>query len=129
MSESVTVAVRIRPFLPGEERPDVGGVAVAPNPNYDPTVARTVHNLSTSCKYAGGMVRVQSGRVTAAGRELDMTSAYDFVFGSNAPQEDVYAMVAPSVNSVVRGINYTVFAYGQTGTGKTFTPVALGSSR
>ena len=121
MAETVNVAVRVRPFLPGEERPDAGGVAVAPNPNYDPEVVPTVHNLSTSSKYAGGMVRVQSGRVTAAGRELDMTSAYDFVFGSDAPQDDVYAVVAPSVNSVVRGINCTVFAYGQTGTGKTFT--------
>ena len=79
-----------------------GGVAVAPNPNYDPNVEPTLKNLSTSCKYAGGMVRVQSGRITAAGRELDMTSAYDFVFGSDAPQDEVYAMVAPSVNSVLR---------------------------
>ena len=31
------------------------------------------------------------------------------------------ATVAPSVNAVLQGYNATVFAYGQTGTGKTYT--------
>ena len=37
-------------------------------------------------------------------------------------QIDVYkAVVAPLLEQVLQGYNCTVFAYGQTGTGKTFT--------
>lgn len=37
-------------------------------------------------------------------------------------QVDVYkSVVQPLINEVISGYNCTVFAYGQTGTGKTFT--------
>lgn len=60
-------------------------------------------------------------------KERNLSCAYDKVFGPLATQEDVYfATVASSVRSVVEGINCTVFAYGQTGTGKTFTILGEG---
>nr|AKS36881.1 KIF3A-like protein [Schmidtea mediterranea] len=47
---------------------------------------------------------------------------FDYVFGPNSKQVDVYNKVArPIVDSVLSGYNGTIFAYGQTGTGKTFT--------
>lgn len=47
---------------------------------------------------------------------------YDRVFGLDAKQVDVYNDAArPIVNCVLEGYNGTIFAYGQTGTGKTFT--------
>ncbi|KAK9819166.1 hypothetical protein WJX81_001387 [Elliptochloris bilobata] len=47
---------------------------------------------------------------------------YDAVLGPSSTQEQVYAATAqPIVESVLEGYNGTVFAYGQTGTGKTFT--------
>lgn len=47
---------------------------------------------------------------------------FDRVFGVNSKQVDVYKVVAgPLVEEVLAGYNCTVFAYGQTGTGKTFT--------
>ena len=40
----------------------------------------------------------------------------------DSSQKDVYTISAkPAVNSVLEGYNSTIFAYGQTGTGKTFT--------
>ena len=44
---------------------------------------------------------------------------------------DVYNRVArPIVSNVLEGYNGTIFAYGQTGTGKTFTmEVGLSSNR
>lgn len=53
-----------------------------------------------------------------------MTKSFTFdrVFGTNSKQVDVYKVVAaPLVEEVLAGYNCTVFAYGQTGTGKTFT--------
>ncbi|CBJ25844.1 conserved unknown protein [Ectocarpus siliculosus] len=46
---------------------------------------------------------------------------FDQVFGLEARQEMVYAEVSPLVISVLDGYNACIFAYGQTGTGKTYT--------
>ncbi|XP_076678863.1 kinesin-like protein Klp61F [Andrena cerasifolii] len=47
---------------------------------------------------------------------------FDSVFGPSSKQIDVYnAVVSPLLQQVLDGYNCTVFAYGQTGTGKTFT--------
>ncbi|VDP58167.1 unnamed protein product [Schistosoma curassoni] len=47
---------------------------------------------------------------------------FDLVFGCGSKQTDIYNMVArPIVDKVLEGYNGTIFAYGQTGTGKTFT--------
>ncbi|KAG9510051.1 Kinesin-like protein KIF11, partial [Fragariocoptes setiger] len=47
---------------------------------------------------------------------------FDRVFGPDSLQVDVYkAVVWPLIDQVLLGFNCTVFAYGQTGTGKTYT--------
>ncbi|KAF8590615.1 kinesin-domain-containing protein [Ramaria rubella] len=50
------------------------------------------------------------------------TYAFDRVFGPEADQAMVYSdVVAPILEQVLMGYNCTLFAYGQTGTGKTHT--------
>nr|XP_027198393.1 kinesin-like protein KIF11 [Dermatophagoides pteronyssinus] len=50
--------------------------------------------------------------------------SFDGVFDSNAEQFKIYrSVVEPLVEQVIEGYNCTVFAYGQTGTGKTYTMV------
>jgi kinesin family protein 11 len=47
---------------------------------------------------------------------------YPQVFGPQSLQKDLYDQaVVPIVNEVLEGFNCTIFAYGQTGTGKTYT--------
>ena len=46
---------------------------------------------------------------------------YDRVFGKRATQEQVFDSVSDLVDSVVHGYNATIFAYGATGSGKTFS--------
>lgn len=47
---------------------------------------------------------------------------FDSVFDWNSTQEELYKkMVHPLIESILNGFNATIFAYGQTGTGKTFT--------
>lgn len=47
---------------------------------------------------------------------------FDAVFDGSSKQEDVFSCVAqPIIDSVMNGYNGTIFAYGQTGTGKTHT--------
>ena len=62
----------------------------------------------------------EPGAVGAKGRSKKFT--FDRVFGTDTKQPDVYKhVVSPLVKEVLQGYNCTVFAYGQTGTGKTFT--------
>ncbi|CAA3007315.1 kinesin KIN-14Q [Olea europaea subsp. europaea] len=46
---------------------------------------------------------------------------FDAVFSPQADQADVFKDTAPFATSVLDGYNICIFAYGQTGTGKTFT--------
>ncbi|XP_034530336.1 kinesin family member 3Cb [Notolabrus celidotus] len=47
---------------------------------------------------------------------------FDSVYGWESKQSDIYDdAVRPLVESVIQGFNGTIFAYGQTGTGKTHT--------
>jgi hypothetical protein len=47
---------------------------------------------------------------------------FDTVYGQNSTQEKVYNTMARAVvDSSLQGYNATIFAYGQTGTGKTYT--------
>ncbi|XP_054713374.1 kinesin-like protein KIF3A [Uloborus diversus] len=50
------------------------------------------------------------------------TFTFDNVFATDSTQLDVYNLAArPIIDNVLEGYNGTIFAYGQTGTGKTFT--------
>ncbi|KAI9085849.1 hypothetical protein K1719_032263 [Acacia pycnantha] len=59
---------------------------------------------------------------TLANKHIDRVFAFDKVFGPKAQQRSIYDQaIAPIVNEVLDGFNCTIFAYGQTGTGKTYT--------
>ncbi|XP_075062105.1 kinesin-like protein KIF3A [Mixophyes fleayi] len=73
-------------------------------------------------------VNVDEIRGTIAVHKVDSmneppkTFTFDTVFGPDSKQLDVYNLTArPIIDSVLEGYNGTIFAYGQTGTGKTFT--------
>lgn len=54
--------------------------------------------------------------------EPQKTFTFDAVYDSNSKQRDLYdESVRPLIDSVLAGFNGTIFAYGQTGTGKTYT--------
>ncbi|THG19576.1 hypothetical protein TEA_013990 [Camellia sinensis var. sinensis] len=58
----------------------------------------------------------------AANKHLDKSFVFDKVFGPKSQQKDLYEQaIAPIVNEALEGYNCTIFAYGQTGTGKTYT--------
>lgn len=73
------------------------------------------------------VVKVMSEREVIV-KQLDnrMTKKFTFdrAFGPDSKQADVYqVVVAPLITEVLSGYNCTVFAYGQTGTGKTHTMI------
>uniref|UniRef100_A0A8D0GFF4 Kinesin motor domain-containing protein n=1 Tax=Sphenodon punctatus TaxID=8508 RepID=A0A8D0GFF4_SPHPU len=72
------------------------------------------------CDHARKEVAFRTGVMTD--KSSRKTYTFDMVFGAQAKQIDVYrSVVCPILDEVIMGYNCTVFAYGQTGTGKTFT--------
>ncbi|NWR79491.1 KIF3C protein, partial [Centropus unirufus] len=67
-----------------------------------------------------GQVSIRNPR--AAPGELPKTFTFDAVYDASSKQADLYdETVRPLIDSVLQGFNGTIFAYGQTGTGKTYT--------
>ncbi|NXL54129.1 KIF27 protein, partial [Podilymbus podiceps] len=88
----VKVAVRIRPLLSKE----------------------VLHNHQVCVRLVPNTQQIIIGK--------DRVFTFDFVFGKNSTQEEVYAVcIKPLLVSLTEGYNATVFAYGQTGSGKTYT--------
>lgn len=99
-SESVRVVVRCRP-MNGKEKAA----------SYDKVVDVDVKL---------GQVSVKNPKGTS--HEMPKTFTFDAVYDWNAKQFELYdETFRPLVDSVLQGFNGTIFAYGQTGTGKTYT--------
>ena len=50
---------------------------------------------------------------------------FDRTFGKQSTQEDIYADTKTFIDASLQGFNSTLFAYGQTGTGKTHTMLGV----
>ncbi|XP_072182236.1 kinesin-II 95 kDa subunit-like [Diadema setosum] len=74
-----------------------------------------------------GVVEVRNPKGTPGEPKKSFT--FDTVYDWNSKQRDLYdETFRPLVESVLQGFNGTIFAYGQTGTGKTFTMEGLRSN-
>ncbi|XP_070781838.1 kinesin-like protein KIF3C [Enoplosus armatus] len=100
-SESVKVVVRCRPLNRKEESNGPAGGIVQMDLRL-------------------GQVILRNPRAPAS--EPQKTFTFDAVYDANSKQRDLYdESVRPLIDSVLAGFNGTIFAYGQTGTGKTYT--------
>ncbi|XP_029965938.1 kinesin-like protein KIF3C [Salarias fasciatus] len=100
-SESVKVVVRCRPLNRKEESNGPSGGIVQMDLRL-------------------GQVILRNPRAPVS--EPQKTFTFDAVYDSNSKQRDLYdESVRPLIDSVLAGFNGTIFAYGQTGTGKTYT--------
>lgn len=102
----IQVLVRVRPSTGSAD--DKVVVAVGEQGTSIQIQSSTSHGSLADALGAGGMTTVTE-------------CAFDRVFAASATQEDVFSAVEPSVRTAIDGYNATVFAYGQTGTGKTHT--------
>ncbi|KAM6977383.1 kinesin-like protein KIF3B [Aplochiton taeniatus] len=100
-AESVKVVVRCRPM------------------NEKERAANFERVVSVDVKL--GQVAVRNPRQAAA-HDHPKVFTFDSVYDWNSKQVDLYdETFRPLVDSVLLGFNGTIFAYGQTGTGKTYT--------
>lgn len=98
--KNIQVVVRCRPFNLAERKANAHSVV--------------------ECDHARKEVSVRTAGLTD--KTSRKTYTFDMVFGASTKQIDVYrSVVCPILDEVIMGYNCTIFAYGQTGTGKTFT--------
>lgn len=121
---NIRVVVRMRPFLSLSGGGSGGG---GPNPS-DGSLAAGIAPRPSSW-VDDGSVSVESDfrvKVTTVGTG---TKAFDFykVLGPSSSQDQVWAEVAPLMQSAVDGYPVCIFAYGQTGAGKTYTLYGKGT--
>ncbi|XP_031436894.1 kinesin family member 3Cb isoform X2 [Clupea harengus] len=105
-SETVKVVVRCRPINKKEETMN--------------------HEKIVEVDVKLGQVRVRNPRAQPGA--IMKTFSFDAVYDMASSQNDLYDYTCkPLVDSVCLGFNGTIFAYGQTGTGKTYTMQGLPS--
>ena len=101
---SITVAIRVRPLNQTElEITSVEGIKIINSNSLivssDPNSANKKTNLIK-----------------------EHTFFFDYVFGQSASQEEIYQKTTQNLlPGIIEGFNATVFAYGATGSGKTYT--------
>ncbi|KAK7862467.1 hypothetical protein R5R35_001369 [Gryllus longicercus] len=94
MSDKIQVAIKVRPLVTREK--DVG----------------EFWRVDGNALYPLNIDKQPSGEIFA----------YDHVFANNSTNMEVFEkVVKPLVNRAVKGFNATIFAYGQTSSGKTHT--------
>ena len=97
--ESVRVVVRCRPFN-----------------------RREITSSDNILELNGRLGQITIRNPKAPPEDFMKTFTFDAVYDGDSKQSDIYDdTVRPLVESVLQGFNGTIFAYGQTGTGKTYT--------
>ena len=104
-SESIKVVFRVRP-LNSKEKNDG-------------------RKISTIAHEKSGVIEVRNPSPEHEG-DASKTFSFDSVFSEHSTQRQIYdTCAAPVVSSVLDGYNGTIFAYGQTGAGKTHTSTSI----
>ena len=115
-SENFKVAVRIRPPVDREIDPSAGFFSVV----------KVLDDTSLTIIEYMGVAENDEEREESLKDNPSLANyhnfTFDYVYDQNSTQEEVYEHSGKSaVLSVLEGYNATLLAYGQTGTGKTFT--------
>nr|CAD7407504.1 unnamed protein product [Timema poppensis] len=108
---------------------DISGLDIAPTEEpYQVFVTAILHTQAAERDGRGVIEVVSSRGVIEISHPKDSSKdskkmfTFDAVYDWNSRQEDLYEeSIRPLVSSVLDGFNGTIFAYGQTGTGKTYT--------
>ena len=115
--DNLKVYIRVRPPLMREKDSSLPFRSIA-------TVSEDKSTISL-IEYIGlefDEASKQKELVDNPSRFLPHPYTFDHIFDMDSSQEEVYEIAAvPAVESLVDGYNSTIFAYGQTGTGKTYT--------
>ena len=92
-TERIKVAIRIRPFLPNED------------------------SSNKSLK----LIPEDENTIILYKEPEIFQGTFNRIFSTDSTQKEVFSFIKPCLFNIEKGINCTILAYGQTGTGKTYT--------
>ena len=121
---NIIIAIRVRPLNKKElEDSDYKTISIIDRDTLTISIP-TEYSFNENSKEKNKLNKENKLNVT---KEKQATYKYDFVFGENTNQEQIYKYTSSNlIKQVIEGYNATIFAYGATGTGKTYT--MLGNS-
>lgn len=113
---NLCVYVRVRPFLSRELENGSSFPVIDVQPN-----SKEVHAYEFLCPDLDSEAKVREMLKNPKHFQVH-SHLYDHVFDDKSDQQTVYRVTTKScLDYLVRGYNSTIIAYGQTGTGKTYT--------
>ena len=120
----ILVALRSRPLLSRElEESNYNTIAVPDKETVIITIPTEYISNDKGKYYFKGEKKIKVTKVKEA------EFKFDFAFDEKATQAEIYQFTTANlVKQVVNGFNATVYAYGATGTGKTYTMVGGGDN-
>ena len=115
--DNLKVYIRVRPPLMNEKDSSLPFRSVA-SVSDDKTTISLIEYLGLEFDEASKQKEI----IDNPSHFLPHPYTFDHIFDMDSTQDDVYQISAvPAVESLISGYNSSIFAYGQTGTGKTYT--------
>ncbi|KAI8901174.1 P-loop containing nucleoside triphosphate hydrolase protein [Globomyces pollinis-pini] len=104
---NIRVFCRVRPLLPSEQE----------------DISQSLYQVTIPEGTENRIDLIQTLENATGDKKLSKTFDFNFdkVFEPKSTQEQVFSEISQLVQSALDGYNVCIFAYGQTGTGKTFT--------
>ena len=122
---NIRVFVRVRPALNGESQPTL----ISFPHHIVKSQEHQKSQLSSGNDLTKKLVEITEPKKDRGGlsdRRKKWRFGFDEVFGTEATQNDLWRSTRPMVQSALDGFNSTIFAYGATGSGKTFSLLGNG---
>ena len=119
---NILVALRVRPLTQKELLlSNISTIQISSNKLVSITIPQEYNYTQDGSKYLNNEKNLEISK----SKKIDYQ--FDLAFDENATQQEVYQYTTSSlIKNVLDGYNSTVFAYGATGSGKTYTMVGDG---
>ncbi|OMJ72464.1 hypothetical protein SteCoe_29093 [Stentor coeruleus] len=119
--EVIKVCIRIRPLLAPYEDEEIWGIDSRTSTIFTLTSCYASKLLDISSN-SSGSIREKESRLRYAETLGPQSFSFDYIYGPDSTSQQIYYEVSrPIIHRVLNGFNGTIFMYGQTTSGKTYT--------
>jgi Kinesin motor domain len=119
--EVIKVCIRMRPLLQPYEDEEILGIDLRTNSVYTLTNTFASKLLDISSNSSGSL-RDKESRLRYAETLGPQSFSFDYIYGPDSTSQQIYYEISrPIIYRILNGYNGTIFMYGQTTSGKTYT--------
>ena len=119
--EVIKVCIRMRPLLSPYEDEEIWGIDSRTSTIFTLTSSFASKLLDISSNSSGSL-REKEAKLRYAETLGPQSFSFDYIYGPDSTSQQIYYEVSrPIIHRVLNGFNGTIFMYGQTTSGKTYT--------